>query len=242
MTLSLLSALILAVVHVCAVGLRSLNRIPRSRWLSAAGGIAVAYVFVHLLPELARGQQVIERSEIGWLGALELHAYLIALVGLLLFYGLERMIKVHRSQLNDPDAAHPGVFWLHIGSFAFYNSLIGYVLAERSDFRPSSLAWYTAAMALHFLVNDFGLQNAHPRLFGHKGRWILAAAPLVGWGLGMLSDVSELTLSALTAFIAGGVVLNVLKEELPEERESRFGAFLLGSMGYALLLAATGEA
>ena len=42
----------------------------------------------------------------------------------------------------------------------------------------------------------------------------------------------------LTAFLAGGVVMNVLKEELPEERESRFWAFALGTALYTMLLLA----
>ena len=42
----------------------------------------------------------------------------------------------------------------------------------------------------------------------------------------------------LTAFLAGGVVMNVLKEELPEERESRAWAFALGTALYTMLLLA----
>ena len=40
----------------------------------------------------------------------------------------------------------------------------------------------------------------------------------------------------LFAFLAGGIVLNVLKEELPRERKSRFWAFALGTVAYAALL------
>ena len=47
-------------------------------------------------------------------------------------------------------------------------------------------------------------------------------------------------MDALFAFLAGGVVLNVMKEELPEERQSRFGAFLLGVAGYGGVLLAVG--
>lgn len=61
---------------------------------------------------------------------------------------------------------------------------------------------------------------------------------LIGWTLGALTAVSEAALVTLTAFLGGGVILNVLKEELPEERESRFWAFALGSATYALLLLA----
>ena len=44
--------------------------------------------------------------------------------------------------------------------------------------------------------------------------------------------------AALTgaAFIAGAIILNVLKEELPEERQSRFIPFILGVVLYGALL------
>jgi hypothetical protein len=44
--------------------------------------------------------------------------------------------------------------------------------------------------------------------------------------------------SLLLAFVAGGIVLNVLKEELPRERESRFWAFAFGAAFYSVLLLA----
>ncbi len=40
----------------------------------------------------------------------------------------------------------------------------------------------------------------------------------------------------ILAVLAGSVILNVLKEELPEERESRFCAFAVGAGTYAALL------
>jgi hypothetical protein len=42
----------------------------------------------------------------------------------------------------------------------------------------------------------------------------------------------------LTAFLAGAVIMNVLKEELPEERESRFWVFALGAAFYTVILLA----
>jgi len=44
---------------------------------------------------------------------------------------------------------------------------------------------------------------------------------------------------ALVAFLAGSVVLNVLKEELPEYRESQVWAFAMGCAGYTALLLIT---
>lgn len=53
---AVIAALLLAAVHVVTPSLRFLEGIPRNAWLSMAGGVSVAYVFVHLLPELAVGE------------------------------------------------------------------------------------------------------------------------------------------------------------------------------------------
>lgn len=56
---------------VCAIGLALfhlyasklfLDVIPRSRWLSMASGVSVAYVSVHLLPDL--NEEILAESEI----------------------------------------------------------------------------------------------------------------------------------------------------------------------------------
>lgn len=49
-------AALLALVHVVTPALRFLEGPTRSVWLSMVGGVSVAYIFVHLLPELAAGQ------------------------------------------------------------------------------------------------------------------------------------------------------------------------------------------
>ena len=44
------------------------------------------------------------------------------------------------------------------------------------------------------------------------------------------------TPAVLFAFPPGGAVLKLLKEELPEERQSRFWPFAASAAGYAVLL------
>jgi hypothetical protein len=51
-----------------------------------------------------------------------------------------------------------------------------------------------------------------------------------------VTRIDEAALGVLFAFLSGGVMLNVLKEELPEERESRFWAFVVGVTAYTTLL------
>lgn len=231
------AAMGLALVHLYAGKLRFLGSTPRSVWLSVAGGVSVAYVFVHLLPEVGEAQEVLREALGSALGFLENHSYLLALLGLVVFYGLERAAKASRKARGGEErATSPGVFWLHIGSFALYNLLVGYLLLRRPEQGPLELALFFVAMALHFVVNDYGLREHHKAAYIRTGRWVLAAAVLLGWLVGLFGEVGEATRALLIAFLAGGVILNVLKEELPEERESRFRPFALGAAGYAALL------
>ncbi len=236
----LLTALIavgMALTHLFSVKLLFLSGIPRSPWLSAAGGISVAYVFLHVLPELGERQGAIEEAGGLGLAFLEHHVYVMALVGLGLFYGLERAAKSARDQ-DDGGSKGALVFWLHMASFSVYNALIGYLLLHRETPGLQSLLFYSLALILHFVVNDYGLREDHKGAYDRLGRWILAAAIFVGWGVGLVSEIHEAALAVLFAFLAGGIVLNTLKEELPKERKSRFWAFALGGGAYAILLLA----
>ena len=228
----------LAVVHLLAGKIRFLHAWPRSAWLSFAGGVSVSYIFVHVFPELEEAQKTI--SGHGAVAFLEHHAYLLALVGLVLFYGLEHWVSQNRGHSESSDSeihSQPGryMFWLHIGIFALYNALIGYLLVYRES-SLYELVLYSLAMAFHFLVNDYGFVVRHREIYLRKGRWILALAVLMGWLLGQWISVEKAATSMLFAFLAGGVILNVLKEELPEERRSRLWPFFLGASIYAWLL------
>lgn len=228
-----LVALLFASIHVLGRRLDFLDTLPRSIWLSAAGGVSVAYVFVHLLPELAEHGRALSEEGGPALPLTEMLVYVMALAGLVTFYGLDHMIRRSRRAHGE----HPaGIFWTHLGAFALYNLLIGYLLVHREQPDASSLVLYAVALGVHFIVNDRALRAHHGRSYDRVGRWLLAIAPVAGWELGVLTQVSQLMLSGLFAFLAGSVVLNVLKEELPEDRESRFSAFLLGATAYAAVL------
>lgn len=130
------------------------------------GGISVAYVFVHLLPELSAGQETLTRQVGEIIGFIEHHVYFISLVGLITFYSLERLAKNSRRQRTKAgigDTADVKVFWIHLASFAVYNGLIGYLLLHREIETLQSLLFFFTAMALHFVVTDFGLDQDHKR-------------------------------------------------------------------------------
>lgn len=231
-----LSALFLALTHLFAEKLK-FSYIPRSKWLSFAGGISVSYVFVHILPELAEGQEVIQEKGLDFLRH---HNYLIALFGLALFYGLEKTAKQSpesdREDDNQEMSTKLNIFWVHIISFSLYNAIIGYLLVHKIEQENVYLLWFTVAMGFHFVVNDYSLSEHYKRVYHNKGRWILSFSVLGGWLVGVLTAIPEIWIVIFFAFIAGGTIMNVLKEELPGERKSNFWAFLLGIVLYSILI------
>lgn len=52
------------------------------------------------------------------------------------------------------------------------------------------------------------------------------------------AQLPESVTAATVAFLAGGILLNTFKEELPRERESKFWTFAAGTLLYAALLLA----
>ncbi len=232
-------AVAMAYIHTLGGRLQFLHVVPRCTWLSIAGGVSVAYVFVYILPRLARSQELVNLAGILKMRYMESHIYVLALIGLTAFYGLERAAKSARNrnrQAGQGDHAGQTVFWLHMSSFAIYNFLIGYLLVHREAPGMFGLALFFVAMSMHLLVNDFALWTDHKDAYRDRGRWILASAVLAGWTVGIITGIHELVLAGLFSFLSGGVLLNVMREELPEDRDSRFWAFALGAGVYTIVI------
>ncbi|KAB8126579.1 hypothetical protein F9U64_19655 [Gracilibacillus oryzae] len=235
--LSLLFIIGFVAIHLLSRRMKFVRMVPRSRFLSIVGGISVAYVFLHLLPELGEYQEHLY-GDIGnafW-SFLEHHIYLISMLGLAFFYGLEKIVKHSKRKNSKKTKSSTGIFWLHIGSFTIYNSIIGYLMIREEFSGAWGMFFFFVAMGVHFITNDKGLWEIHKEDYEKYGRWLLAVSIIAGWGIGAISEVNELIISFLVAFISGGIILNVMKEELPEERESSFTAFFIGLFTYSILL------
>jgi zinc transporter ZupT len=247
-TTSWLLIIALALVHVLGGRLGLLEKIPHRRWISLAGGTSIAYVFIDLLPRLETLQGVIARQDHPLLQYLENHAYIMALAGLVLFYGIEHAARVSGWSARSPetedaseteDDSEMRWFWVHMALYSIYYGAIGYLFHYEAEQETSQFLAFAVAMALHFVVIDHSLRDHHPEDYDRVGRWILAGAVLVGWGLGLVAPIPEGWLAAGYAFLAGAIMLIVLKEELPQERESRFWPFVIGVAGYTALLLIT---
>lgn len=229
--LALLAISTLAMVHLIAAQTRKLHTVSHGRFLSAGGGVAIAYVFVDLLPKLSESDPIVSKALAGLFPYFERHVYVIALTGFLLFFTVDRTQSLLKGNIS---------FWLSLASYSLFNFLVGYAVADKNNPETQPLLLFTFAMGLHYFTNDFSLNKAHGQIYGHIGKWILIAALFLGGLVGIMTTLSVAAVAMVSAFIGGGVIMNVTRHELPDDNPHSLGAFLIAAAVYTMLLLAIG--
>jgi len=223
-------AIALALIHGFASRLPIFSFIPRFRWVSFAGGVSLGYVFLEVFPELNKVQEELEHSAIPFIDYLENNVYLLALAGLIVFYGLDLLASKSKNPNNST------AFWIHIGTFSILNIITGYLLQDLGNHSLVECILFFVPIALHFFIIDEHLREHHQSQFDHNGRWYLVGAIIFGSIIGQVADLNEAAIAIIWSFLAGSIILNVLKHELPDEKDSCFWSFLGGSILFAILL------
>jgi len=212
--------------------------------LSLGAGVSTAYVFVYMLPELSEaGAAFVAATADRALPLARLRVYGAALVGFLVFYGLQNMVassgERERQGEADRETLHL-VEVVHIGGFAAYAWLVSYLMIRGVTNEAVPIVLYTVAMGLHFLGIDRSLRRDHGVSYDHYGRFLMAGAVLLGWLVAELTAVSKPVVTTGLGLVSGAVVMNSMVMELPDGQEGRFWPFALGAIGYAALLVIVG--
>lgn len=227
-----LALLVLALVHLFANQAKMMGWVWHGRFLSFAAGISFAYVFVDLLPTLEKNQPVLKQAFGEIVPYLDRHAYVIALLGVLFFYGLH----------THSEAGSPRNFWLSMSGYVLFNFFVGASLSDSTnpDIQPLSL--FTIAMGMHYFVHDHNAGAADVELYNNRARWMLVFALMVGYAVGYVTHISDTVVALVVSFIAGGVFLNVLRYELPKREQVGYLFFVGGALLYTAILLRVGAA
>ncbi len=232
-----LAALLFALIFIFGWRLHR-ARTPRAV-LSLGAGATASYVFVRMLPELDEAQTAFVAASAGRaLPAPELRVYTAALLGFIVFYGLENLVawaREHPEPKAGRDWSNP-VFLLHVGGFALYAWLVTYLMVRGISDTPLPIALYAIAMGLHFIGVDHSLLREHGATYMRVGRFVLAAAALAGWSVAMMIEISRAAIITSLGLVSGGVVMNSMVMELPTEKDGRFWPFVVGAAAYTALL------
>lgn len=212
---------------------RSLVRDRRSI-VSFSAGMAMAYVFVHVMPELAAARRTFAESVSMHLRYEGMAIYFLALMGFLMFYGLEHLrVRLLNSERADREAS---AFRLHIAGFAAYAWLLAYLLVRNLEGTGTATALYVVAVAFHFLAVDHALRHKHGAIYERIGRFILAGMCVLGWVAGQLFALPHHVVALLIAFLSGAIIMNSTIMELPSESDGRFLPFVMGGLVYGSIL------
>lgn len=223
--------LVLAVIHLMSNQPAITNWIWRGNFLSFAAGISFAYVFVDLLPSLEQGQTAIKKVFDNLIPYFDKHAYLIALFGVLFYYGLHTASK---TKINRD-------FWLEMIGYVLFNFFVGASLADSSNPDIQPIILFTVAIGLHYFVHDHNVGEDNELLYQQTCRWVLVVALFGGYLVGYLTHIPDAIGAILMSFIAGGVILNTLRYELPKRQQVGFPYFVFGALLYTALIIGVGD-
>lgn len=211
------------------------------RFHSFATGSAVSYVFVYILPELHAIREAHLQPQADYIKRIfpGYSVYLSAMLGFLIFYGLESMTARPRRGAGNTGAYHGGEAsakpWLHVGGFAVYTWLITFAIGRMGE-GVVSMCVFALAMGLHIVPIANRLRSEHSAIYEHRGAILLALASLAGWACGLTLNPPALLVLDMTAIVAGGVIVNAAIGELSKERETSFWSFFFGAVVYTALL------
>jgi hypothetical protein len=212
---------ILCAIHVLFPNIeRALHRYKHI-WVQVSGGMAIGYVFMYMLPKLSDDTSLIISNEPAEWEFLHYRLYLFAMIGLLTYL----LVDIWSASEN-PRA----VYWKRIqgACFCLYNLLIGYMLFNipRTGILPFLLV--ALVISAHLMGMDHLFYKWHANFYKLTLKWLMAISLIAGWLVGLTIKLPETFKASSSAFIAGGIIINVITEKLPERERDHLRPFLAG--------------
>ena len=229
--IALIPIIIFILVHFYAKKMNKLGATQHRWFLSIGGGVAIAYVFVDLLPKLGKSELIVKELFQGVFPYAERHVFVVALIGFLLFFLLDRSKSI---------LSKKGTFWFSLVSYALFNFFVGYAVVDENDPEVQPLALFTIAVALHYFTNDYALYKTHGSEYSEKIKWFLIFSLFAGWLLGWWITLPPAAIALVDAFIGGGMIMNVVRHELPSSNLNSLEAFSISAIIYTIILLAVG--
>jgi hypothetical protein len=227
-TATLTVALILAFAHIVVSRMRFLEGPRGHLWQSMAGGAAVSYVIVYVLPSLESNRAILEETARIPFFARE-RVYILCLLGFLVYYGIRRLA-------TQPGFGKSGRNWAMLAGFSVYSAIIGYLVGEQKGLDFGFLFLIALAMSLHFIGTDHEFRRFDQPFFDRYMRWSFAVSVLAGWAMGAVHLFGHSSIAAWKAFLSGAIIINTMWEEVPDDKHGRFWPFVAGAVGFAVIV------
>lgn len=237
---TLLAAILLGLVHWFGPTIR--RNLSRRHELvhSFGGGVAVAYVFMSLFPEIELAHE--------WLGDT---VHFVTLASFLIFLTLEtRLLTIRTSgererpsapvsggdHVASPDSvSSPAVFWWDVTLLAVYTWMVIFAAPERSGEDLLVALLGVTTVGLHLAYKDYMHRLHYDGTYMEKGRVLLSLAPFAGWVAHELIQPPEIVFDLFIAALAGILMQGIFRHELPANNTARLRWMLAGAGLFATL-------
>jgi hypothetical protein len=185
---------------------------------SLFAGMASAYVFLVLMPELDTLHQ--------HLGG---RAYVIVLANFAAIYGIEHAAHVV-PRLRGEKGEELVLLWMRAAMLWSYGFLFMLAIPQLVE---ADLWLYFGSLAVGALAvafKSYEVSEHHPRIYQRYGRWVVATGPLVGVGVDLLRiELSAVFVDLLTAYVAGFLMLLAFTGATLDHQRTRYGFFVVGA-------------
>jgi zinc transporter ZupT len=181
---------------------------------SFSGGIAVAYAFLHLLPELDGSNELLGRRVYG-----------VVLLGFAFFYGVETAIQQQGSGSFAARIAYP----IRLVMLSLYGFLLIFTVGLHMPESLMLAVVFAFALGLDTLTHDLAMLERYGARFAGWGRAAYLVAALLGYAATRVQRPREEVVDTATAVLAGFILYTALREELPQLSEASFAWFLAGA-------------
>ena len=237
--LSLIGLLILASVHFLCGKNNWWRFFEVHGWVSFSAGASVAYVFIHVFPDISILQQqftgIPSHHHNGQFFNQPL--YLTALAGLCLPYILdtlelsytERDKKIHVK-------IHQSIFGIRKVLYTLYNMMLAYMIVTRQGEGMLNMKIIVLVLSMHFIVLNANFKEVYHELFKTYVRWFAILGLVLGGVLGKTIHLPEFILAYVFALIGGIITYTALKQELPKTSHRAPFHFIAGVVCFALLI------
>jgi drug/metabolite transporter superfamily protein YnfA len=228
-------AVVLALTQFLGPNIRVLLRHHTPQASSFGGGVAIAYIFLVLFPELDIAHE--------WLGE---HIHLVALTSFLSFYIIELVLAanitwtrlgVHLPHRDSTPATR--AFWFHLGILWLFSFMIVFTMPESRADSVVFAVFGTLTIALRLIYKDYVLRMHQDQRYQDSGRYLLTIAPITGVFAHWLFEPTEVVLDVFVAILAGAILQSVFRQELPTIDGVKLPWLLAGVTTFTVLVNVT---
>lgn len=211
---------VLALAHFLAPYVVRLRPKLEPQLSSLAGGFAVAYVCLELIPSLGTEHDLVGRR-----------IYFVILVGFTFFFGLKVWIHHRRKRIHDEHANYV----IRLAANFLFSMLLVIAMTRTAPDSILVAVIFAALMGVHLLADDLAMADLYPERFEKYGRFVMMAAIAIGMYVGVFRDPSEVTTDLVGAFLTGLVFYQAFREDLPPIGKARFTEFFVGAFFFAVM-------